>query len=389
MPLENLLFLLLPIAAFSGWLVGIRRERSKAASKAGYLSLSQGYFKGLNYLLNEQSDKALEVFVQMSEVDSETVDLHFALASLFARRGEVERAIRIHQNLIARPVLTQRDRNRALYELAGDYMRAGLLDRAESLYSELVDDAEYGQLSRRQLLDVYQQEKEWDKAIAIARRLDTIRGQPLSPTLAHFYCELADAALARGDATLAMQNVKRAFSEDKNSVRATLTEARFYLLSKNSRAAIKSLKRVEKQNSDYLPLILDPMQQAYVMEGNSAGFVDYLRELSNGASISTVLTLSNLLQQQEGDDAALKLLSQIMQQRPSLRLLQQMLLLYTRRHAESRELKLALDTLEKYMHDKPFYHCTNCGFQSRNMQWQCPSCKQWDRVRPIHGIDGD
>jgi lipopolysaccharide biosynthesis regulator YciM len=385
----ELLFLLLPVAALSGWMVGRRRSANRHSGSGGCHNLSQDYFKGLNYLLNEQSDKALEVFVQMSELDSETVELHFALASLFVKRGEVDRAIRIHQNLIARPLLSRQDRNRALYELAKDYMRAGLLDRAESLYSELIDDTTFGQQSRRQLLDVYQQEKEWEKAIQIARRLDHIKGQPLAPILAHFYCEQADEILSRGDSSLAMKMVKRAFHEDRNSVRATLLEARIHLRNQNPKATIKALKRVEQQNSEYLPLILEPLQQAYEQQDNRDGFVGYLQQLPEHGSLSPVLKLSEQLLLHEGEDKALQTLQQTLRTRPSLRILKRVLELRTRQSTDNHEMQLALNTLDKFLQDKPVYHCESCGFSSRSMHWQCPGCKQWDRVKPIHGIEGD
>lgn len=389
MTLESLLFLLLPLAAFSGWMIGIRRKRYGELGKGDCITLSKDYFKGLNYLLDEQADKALEVFIHMSELDSETVELHFALASLFVRRGEVDRAIRIHQNLIARPVLAQSDRNRALYELAQDYMRAGLLDRAESLFGELIDDAIFGQRCRRHLLDVYQQEKEWEKAIQIARRLDSVKGQALSPIVAHFFCEQAEEALAKGDSSQALRMVKRAFNEDRNSVRASLLEARLLLLNNNTRGAIKSLKRVAQQNGEYLPLILAPLQQSYEMQGNNAGFIEYLRQLPDGMSHSTVLKLSEQIQIHGGDAEALRILSQALCRRPSLRILQQMLHLYAKQSNENSELQQALTTLDEFLQDKALYYCENCGFHSRAMQWQCPSCKQWDRVKPIHGIEGD
>jgi lipopolysaccharide biosynthesis regulator YciM len=389
MTLESLLFLLLPLAAFSGWLVGIRRKRHGKSQKGDCVTLSQDYFKGLNYLLDEQADKALEVFIHMSELDSETVELHFALANLFARRGEVDRAIRIHQNLIARPVLAQKDRNRALYELAQDYMRAGLLDRAENLFGELMDDAIFGQRCRRQLLDVYQQEKEWEKAIAIARRLDSVKGQARAPILAHFFCEQAEEALAKGDSSQALRMVKRAFNEERNSVRASLLEARLQLLSNNARGAIKSLQRVGRQNGEYLPLILEPLQQAYAMQDDSAGFIEYLQQLPDGMSHTSVLKLSEQIQAQGGEAEALQFLSQALRRRPSLRILQQMLHVYAKQAGENSELQLALKTLDEFLQDKALYHCENCGFHSRAMQWQCPSCKQWGRVKPIHGIEGD
>jgi lipopolysaccharide biosynthesis regulator YciM len=386
---QELLFLLLPVAALSGWFIGRRRSVKRTSVRDDCFTLSQDYFKGLNFLINEQSDKALEVFIQMSELNSDTVEMHFALASLFVKRGEVDRAIRIHQNLIARPLLSRHDRNRALYELAQDYLRAGLLDRAESLFSELVDDAVYGQQSRRQLLDVYQQEKEWEKAIQIARRLDAVKGQALAPVLAHFFCEQAEEALLRGDSSLAMKIVKRALNEDSNSVRATLLEARLYLRSQNPRAAIKCLKKVEQQNSEYLPLILEPLQQAYEKLSSMDEFVSYLRQLPEEGSLSPLLNLSVQLQQREGDESALQLLNQLLRRRPSLRILRRLFELQAIKAPGDTELQLALATLDKYLADKPVFHCENCGFSSRSMHWQCPGCKQWDRVKPIHGIDGD
>ncbi|MEN8169639.1 MAG: lipopolysaccharide assembly protein LapB [Pseudomonadota bacterium] len=385
---QELLFLLLPLAALSGWLIGRRRKGQNDKASDDCFSLSQDYFKGLNYLLNEQSDKALEVFIQMSELDSETVELHFTLANLLVKRGEVDRAIRIHQNLIARPTLSPHDRNRALYELAQDYMRAGLLDRAEGLFSELVDDVSFGQQSRQQLLDVYQQEKEWDKAIVIARRLHDLKSGSQT-VLAHFFCEQANEALQQGDSSLAMKRVRRAFNEDRNSVRASLIEAKIHLRNQNHRAAIKSLKKVTQQNSEYLPLILEPLQQAYEQQGNLDEYVAFLRQLPDEGSLSSALKLSEQLQHREGNENATQLLTPLLRRRPSLRILKRLLELRANKRSDDAELQLALITLDKFLADKPVFHCENCGFSSKTMQWQCPSCKQWDRVKPIHGIEGD
>jgi lipopolysaccharide biosynthesis regulator YciM len=386
---QELLFLLLPVAALSGWFIGRRRGQSRCQSSSDCLPLSQDYFRGLNYLINEQSDKALEVFIQMSELNSDTVELHFTLATLFLKRGEVDRAIRIHQNLIARPTLSRDDRNRALYELALDYMRAGLLDRAETLFSELINNAVYGQQSRQQLLDVYQQEKEWEKATLIARRLDGVKGQALAPVLAHFFCEQAEEALARGESSLAMKLIKRALNEESRSVRATLLEAQLHLRSRNPQAAIKSLKRVEQQNGEYLPLILEPLQQAYEKLANVDEFVAYLRQLPEEGSLSPLLKLSEQLQQREGEEATLRFLTQVLRRRPSLRILKRLWEVRANGAADDQALQLALQTLESFLANKPVFHCENCGFSSRSMHWQCPGCKQWDRIKPIHGIEGD
>ncbi len=180
---------LLPVAAFSGWLYG---RRCNSPSGTAYNDrLHPEYFKGLNYVLNEQPDKAIEVFVKMLEVDSETVETHLALGNLFRRRGEVDRAIRIHQNLIARPNLNREQRSLALLELGMDYMRSGLFDRAESLFIELVEIDLYTVAAFTELLDIYQQEKDWGNAIKMARRLELSSGRSLKKNIAHFYCEQA------------------------------------------------------------------------------------------------------------------------------------------------------------------------------------------------------
>ena len=188
----ELIIILLPIAAASGWLVA-RRGYEKREQKP-LQDCSPAYFKCLNYLLNEQPDKAIDVFIKLLEVDSDTVETHMALGNLFRRRGEVERAIRIHQNLIARPSLSRQQRAQALLELGQDYMRAGLFDRAENLFVELAETKLYNKQALTNLLEIYQQEKDWAKAVAIGRRLSR-QNRELRPQLAHFECELAAQAL--------------------------------------------------------------------------------------------------------------------------------------------------------------------------------------------------
>lgn len=387
---QELLFLLLPVAAFSGWLLG-RYPRSKQGhtSDDECPDLSQSYFKGLNYLLNEQPDKALQVFIEISELDSNTIELHFAMANLLSKRGEVDRAIRIHQNLIARPLLSREERSRALFELGRDYMRAGLLDRAEALFVQLSDDAGYGEQSLRQLLEVYQQEKEWEQAIQVARRLKGDR-QKLRSLRAHFFCEQVDEALSRSDITLATKFLKSAVTEDRSSIRAGLLDAELQLRKDNAKAAIRALQRIAQTDSEFLPLILQLLQRGYEQLGNRRGLSDYLQQLKLEQSTTATLLASQQLQQYEGDrKGAIELLYSMLQRRPSLRLLQRLLELRQADTSECSEMHLAAQTLETFLVNKPLFHCENCGFTSRTMHWQCPGCKQWDRVKPIHGIEGD
>ncbi|MCW8827744.1 MAG: lipopolysaccharide assembly protein LapB [Gammaproteobacteria bacterium] len=388
----ELLFLLLPVAALSGWYIGRRKAVRSRKYKEGCAPLSSDYFQGLNYLLNEQQDEALEVFIRMSEQDNETVDIQFALASLFLRRGEVDRAIRIHQNLIARPMLSHPQRKRALYELGRDYMRAGLLDRAESLFLELTDDTLYAEQGRRQLLDIYQQEKEWDKAIAVAQRLKNKNDQTLSPVIAHFYCEQAEEAINAGEYSAAQRLLKRAVGEDRNSVRATLLEARIAERHGQLKQAIRIYQRVESQDADYLPMVIGPLKHCYEQLGTINEYRQYLYNLSKKeASISLVIALARLLQGQGKEHLAIEKLLEHLQQRPSLRALDYLLELRTSHHHQGQEIDL--NVLHEVTHEllaaKPVCQCSHCGFTARTLHWQCPSCKHWGTLKPIHGIEGE
>jgi lipopolysaccharide biosynthesis regulator YciM len=389
----ELLFLLLPVAAFSGWLLGRRGgQRRGSKSRSGCPPLSSDYFQGLNFLLNEQQDEALEVFIRMSEMDSEAVDIQFALASLFLRRGEVDRAIRIHQNLIARPVLSREQRQQALYELGLDYMRAGLLDRAESLFQELADDGDYAVPSRRQLLDIYQQEKEWSRAVDIARRLNSRQDNAYAPVVAHYYCEMAEQALKGGELSAASKLLKRAFAEDRNCVRASLLEAEIAERQQQLKPAVAAYKRIEQQDSEYLPLIIEPLKQCYQQLGQMDDYLQYLRFLSNKEeSITLTLALSQLLCERGEEQQATQLLREYLQRRPSLRAMNYLLQLRcaTGLEPQGGEMSMLRDILEQLLAAKPVYRCGNCGFTSKNLHWQCPGCKQWGRVKPIHGIEGE
>ena len=184
--------LLIPAAAAAGWLAGRRGGEIKGGARVS--RLSNTYFRGLNYLLNEQQDKAIEIFLQIAEVDKDTVETQFALGHLFRRRGEVDRAIRLHQNLVARIGLSEEQKTRAVLALGEDYMRAGLLDRAETLFTDLVKMGVHAPQALRQLIAIYQFERDWYKAIDHALEYEKTSGEPMGRVIAHFHCELAEKA---------------------------------------------------------------------------------------------------------------------------------------------------------------------------------------------------
>ncbi len=384
-PLQ-LLFLLLPVAAWTGYRLGRR------GSAGAYSDLSPDYYRGLNYLLNEQPDKAIEVFVRMMELDSETVETHFALGNLFRRRGEVDRAIRIHQNLIARPTLTPTHREQALFELGIDYMRAGLLDRAENLFLELINDTAYSRQALRQLLDVYQRERDWQKAIQTAQRLASLKEERLAAEIAQFHCELAEAELDLDNPVAAVKPLRQALAEDSRCVRASLLEARMELAQGSPRAAVRALKRVATQDPDYLPEALEPLRQAYDALGRQDEYLEYLAQLMNGHDgISVVLAYAELLRASRGDGEAIAVITEYLQQRPSVRGLERLIELKLRLTGEELrgDLEVLRELTDRLLRDKPVYKCERCGFTAKSLHWQCPTCRHWNSIKPIHGVEGE
>jgi len=385
----TLLFFLLPVAFLSGWWVGrLNRKRPEKHSE----EFSSDYFKGLNYLLNEQQDKAIDVFVQMLEVDSETVETHLALGNLFRRRGEGDRAIRIHQNLIARPTLSKDQRARALLELGQDYLRAGMLGRAESLFLELMEQGLYQREALERLLDIYQQEKEWGKAIDAAKRIERSGGQRMGVLVAHFYCEQAEAWRQKSDIKLALKCLKQALVSDKNSVRASLLKAEIEQQIGRHKLAIKTLTQVAQQDADFIPEAVPFLLQSYTALGQKHKGERYLRQLlEKHGGITPLLAVVDLVQEGQGEQNATELVIQYLRERPSVRGLDKLIDLQLESgQGELHENLLILKELvDKLLQEKTPYRCRNCGFGSKSLCWQCPGCKQWNSIRPVQGVSGE
>lgn len=381
-----LLWLLLPVAALSGWVAARRNQYRPRGSAA---QVPPEYFRGLNYLLNEQPDKAIEEFVRMVEVDEETVETHLALGSLFRRRGEVDRAIRIHQNLIARTSLTREQRQLAMLELAMDYMRSGLLDRAEGLFRELVDAGFHVRQSLEQLLDIYQQERDWPNAIATAVRMQGAGTPGLDPVLAHFHCELAEAALRTGDVATARNCLRDALQRDSRCVRASLIEAGIEERENNPRAAIQAYSRVEKQDADYLPEVIVPLQRCHGALGEPGEFQNMLAEMvARRRGVKAQLLHAELLAARGGDAAAMDFLATELRGSPSVPGISRLLDLIIRATGDANAAGLAAvrDAIARLEQGQPVYRCFHCGFAARLLHWQCPSCKHWNTVKPVHGV---
>lgn len=385
--MQELLWLLLPVAAASGWFAA-RRSMTKKDKKRCF-DVNSDYFKGLNYLLNEQPDKAIEVFVRMAEVDNDTAETHLALGSLFRRRGEVDRAIRIHQNLIARPTLSQDQRAHALFELGEDYMKAGLLDRAEQLFQELIGLKLLIPSSLLHLVDIYQQEQDWGKAIEFSLQYDQETGQKSGELIAQYYCELAEKSLVKGDTQQFQQCVEQAYQHDENCVRASMLLADREKKNENYPDAIKHYMLATQQDAAFIPVIVASLRECHEKVGSHedmSAFLDNVLVEYNG--ITPVLYKTEEILEREGEQKAMAFMTEQLRQKPSVRGLQWLI-----EHGLSKSegkakdnLTILRDLMKSLLENNPIYECHQCGFTGKSMHWQCPGCKHWGTVKPIKGI---
>lgn len=375
-------FLLLPLAAMTGWVIG--RRGGERHSQGRVSRLSTTYFRGLNYLLNEQPDKAIELFLHIAEFDKDTFETQVALGHLFRRRGEVDRAIRLHQALAQRPGLSDQQKVQALLALGEDYMRSGLLDRAETVFSDLVQ-LERAPQALRHLINIYQAERDWEKAIENARRYESITGEPMGRLIAQFECELADRHRAAGDVEAARAAVARAYEADANSVRAGILEGRIELDAGNDAPAIRAFERVARHDPDYLPEVMPALLSCYERTGDRPGARRFLAEMiEHYRGVSPVLALARMIEADEGVAAARAWLAQQLKDRPSVRGEAALIDLTLAEGADPiatlQDLKHITDQL---LVRNPSYRCNRCGFGARAHHWQCPSCKEWGSVKPL------
>jgi lipopolysaccharide biosynthesis regulator YciM len=379
----DLLWLLLPAAAASGWFAARLEQRRESRQN---LDLPAAYFKGLNFLLNEQPDKAIEIFIKVLEVNSETVETHLALGNLFRRRGEVERAIRIHQNLIARPTLDREQRSTALLELAQDYLKAGLLDRAENLFLELAEIRAHSEQALRFLRHIYQQEKEWEKAIAVARKYARVTGQRMDEVIAHYYCELAAEAQARRNPAAAREYLKEALKSDPRCVRASILLGDIEAAEGRLREAIAAWRRIEEQDAHYLGEVAGRIADAYRRLGEEEKLYDYFRAaLQRHGGVALALTFASLIREREGVAAAEAFVVEWLRRRPNVHGLYTLIELHlSQTEGSAREdLMLLKGLIERLRAEHLGYACQRCGFKGKTLHWLCPSCQSWNTVKPI------
>ena len=397
--IDTWLLLLVVTAIAIGWFLGQRGSSSTAQQHGS--SIQQQYYKGLNYLLNDQPDGALDAFIEALEVNTETLDTHIAVGNLMRRKGEVERAIRIHQNLLSRPTLPKEQLHQAHLELARDFISAGLLDRAERLLEDLVAEApELHKTATLHLLEILQDEKEWQRAIEKAKQLLPKKGllkpTPADPqinrSLSHYCCELALQAMSQSDYHSARKQLKQAITYDKACVRASLLLAQAEYETGHYEQAIKALYKIRQQDISYVSETIDLLKSCCDKLNDSQSYQHYLKScLDQHPSVTIVLALVADIQARNGDEAAADFIGAELKRRPSLRGLDKLVELHV---ANSRgkakdNLMLLQNLITQLIESKPQYQCHHCGFAGKQLHWLCPSCKHWGQVAPIQGAEGD
>ncbi|NND82674.1 MAG: lipopolysaccharide assembly protein LapB [Gammaproteobacteria bacterium] len=342
---------------------------------------SQDYFKGLNFVLNEQPDKAIEVFIKALEVDSETVELHLALGGLFRRKGQVDRATRIHQNLIARPNLTEQQRQQAIHELAQDYYKAGLLDRAENLFLELKDSPVYRMQCIEGLCSIYQQEKEWADAIDILRLHRHSERMEAAPRIAHFWCEIAQSQIDASEYSEAKKSLRSALSENKSCARAVLLKGDLYFKQAQYRKALQSWQGLAPASPALANLVVDKSIVCYRRLSDTSGLQQYLQQQ---ASIPKEAEAFNTWRQAMIDcfgeaEAERKILNRVENEGLSNAVAAHL-------HEAAEQDRLPASNLKQLLKNillrakvsQIEYTCGGCGFDTKALHWHCPNCGSWD-----------
>lgn len=348
------------------------------------------YLRGLNLVLNRQTDEALELFVRMAKVDDETLETHFALGHLFRRRGEIDRAIRVHQNLLARPNLSEAQRHQALFALAQDYLSAGLHDRAEKLFAELRTSQTLGRAALENLVDIYERESDWKRAIEAHRELEVLTGEK-SGEVAHYYCELAERARLNGDPDLARQYLKSSVRSESGAFRGKLIRAAIAQEDGDYAQAIRLYEQVLETDQRLMVDVLPELVECYRAAHRERELDRYLAGLMSKdpaitAALAYAVIRNGLLEPQILMDCVRSFIEQhaVLGRLVDIDRLGAL-------GEENRERAIArvVEALQQLAQTGVRYRCTTCGYGSQRLVWHCPSCKAWESLRPIQAIQLD
>lgn len=380
--MKELLFLLLPVAALSGWYIGVKSNIKKSNKKQDYLSSK--YFSGLNYIINEQPDRAVDIFLQLLDSDNSSVDIHLMLGNLFRKRGEVDRAIKVHKSILIKDNLPQGCRNILNLELAKDYISAGLLDRAENILLSLVEQGKELDASLVLLTNIYQESKDWEKAINSCNKLQSVSKIDYTDKITHFFCEIAKSAIDSNNITQARKFIKQSLKYNRYFVRANLMLADIEISIGKFKAAINILDSLLPKAEDYLVEIIPRIIKCYKKLGRESDIQTFWGEiLKNNNNIKIVLAYVGYLQSTHGDIKALHYLDDHLQKYPSIlglsKIIELNLFLSTDKFKD--KLENFNEVIARLIQKNYSFKCETCGLASKTLEWLCPSCKQWSSFK--------
>ncbi len=390
----EILFLLLPLAFFSGWKVA-RNQFKKNQKKQRELS---GHFvKGVNFLLNEEPDKALEVFLNYPDIDEYTVETYQLLGNLFRNRGEVDRALRVHQNLIARTNLSNQQKNKAMYSLGQDFFSAGMLDRAESVFKELLNNPGSNKHFSKasvctSLRVIYEQTQEWDKAIdamVCFKKLKTKEDDHLADhkgLVAHYYCELADEALQKGNLHEVEQLLKNARHSHKQSARILSLQGDVAFHQKHYPQALKKYLLAVKQDNRLLSMLFDKIELSAQESGDFDSLLTKLinlyKKTRDHSAFEKVLIIAKKHQIKSSilDSLIISELSSKKLNIESIYNASKYIDADIGAVNSEEGISLLNHSLASYLHGVSAFRCSHCGYKMHNFLWRCPACHHWDSV---------
>ena len=374
--------LVLPLFFTLGWIAARVDIKQLIAEST---ALPAAYFKGLNFLISDQHNKAVEAFSEAMQANTDSLELHFALGSLFRRTGETDRAINMHLNLLDKKELTDNQRSAVKAELAQDYLKAGLYDRAEELFKGL-NDTRYRQPALHALLEIYVREREWTRAIETATELERLSGVSFRIQIAQYYCELAMNDIIAQKLDAARNQLHKALDSNKNCVRANVLLGDLEASTGAHQAAISQWKRIEFQQPEYLGLIANKMLKSYRADGQlKQGLTQLNAYLETYKLPSLMSALYEATLVEEGAEKAAKLARNELIRQPSLTTLDQLLQARamadeTKKQSNNQDIQLMQQTVRNAIGNRAAYHCDQCGFRAKQHHWQCPACNAWESL---------
>ena len=371
------LLVLLPIAAASGWIAAIASRFQWPMRNP----VPTVYLQGINYLLNDQHDKALELFFGGLDVDSKTIEIHLTLGNLYRQRGEIGRATLIHKKLVERSDLTGEQRSQAFFELGHDYYAAGILDRAEQVFKELMQGGRYQEQAHDLLREIYEQEREWDNCINITNSLTRISSRDYSPLLAQYHCERAEEAIREGRYSKAEEYVKAAMDTEGDCVRAILQSGRIKAIRGDHTAAIEIWRSIESNSPRYIPETVSLVTESYQSLQRPRELANFLRSTAESEedaqlAVAYIDILESLNEKQQAEEYLTKWIRKY----PSLHCLHRLILLKLKDSISSvpDDFELIQSMIRKEIDPSRRYQCQRCGYTVKTLHWQCPSCRGWN-----------